>query len=162
MNVLVSVWDKTGIVDFSKKLTEMGWTIYATEGTANHLESNGIPVRRLSEITGLKESKSIKTLHPSIFERIYSGFFEMVVVNLYDVKDVHDMDIGGVALLRASVKNYKKVLPVCRPSLYREVIDRLDSIDDDFRLKLAMEAMKYVIDYDREILRMLEKKIRNI
>ena len=164
MNTLVSVWDKTGIVELSKELVDMGWTVYATEGTANYLESKGVSVKRLSEVTGLKESKLIKTLHPTVFEHIYSGFFGIVVVNLYDVKEVQDMDIGGVALLRASVKNYRKVLPVCRPSLYEEVIERLKSngIDEGFRLRLAIEAIKYVIDYDRRILRILEKKIKNI
>ena len=164
MNALVSVWDKTGLTEFAEGLVGLGWTIYATEGTARYLESKGIPVRRLSELTGLEESEKIKTLHPAVFERIYSGFFKIVVVNLYELKDVEGLDVGGVALLRASVKSYKNVLPVCRPELYGEVLNRLkaDGIEEDFRLRLAAEAMRYVIDYDRRILEKLEKKIRNI
>ena len=164
MNALVSVSDKTDLIEFARELINLGWTIYATEGTARYLSSNGIQTKRLSEITGLRESKQIKTLHPAVFERIYSGFFGIVVVNLYEVKEIEDVDIGGVALLRASAKNYQKVLPICKPSQYREVIDRLksDNIDEDFRIRLAIEAFEYVVEYDGKIIEMLRRKIRNI
>lgn len=164
MNALISVSDKTNLIEFAKELTSLGWVIYATEGTANYLESNGIRTKRLSEITGLKESKQIKTLHPAVFERIYSGFFGMVVVNLYEVREIDDIDIGGVSLLRASAKNYRKVLPICKPSQYLEVIERLKDgrIDEDFRLRLAIETFEYIIRYDGEIIEMLRRKSRNI
>ncbi len=164
MNALISVSDKTNLIEFAKELTSLGWVIYATEGTANYLESNGIRAKRLSEITGLKESKQIKTLHPAVFERIYSGFFGMVVVNLYEVREIDDIDIGGVSLLRASAKNYRKVLPICKPSQYLEVIERLKDgrIDEDFRLRLAIETFEYIIRYDGKIIEMLRRKSRNI
>jgi len=164
MNALISVSDKTNLIEFAKELTSLGWVIYATEGTANYLESNGIRTKRLSEITGLKESKQIKTLHPAVFERIYSGFFGMVVVNLYEVREIDDIDIGGVSLLRASAKNYRKVLPICKPSQYLEAIERLKDgrIDEDFRLRLAIETFEYIIRYDGEIIEMLRRKSRNI
>ncbi len=164
MNVLISVSDKKNLIEFAEELTSLGWTIYATEGTASYLENHKIQVKRLAEITGLKESKQIKTLHPAVFERIYSGFFGMVVVNLYEVKGIEDIDIGGVALLRASAKNYQKVLPICKPSQYPEVIERLKGgrIDENFRLRLAIETFEYIIKYDSEILEMLRRKSRNI
>lgn len=164
MNALVSVSDKTDLIEFARELIDLGWTIYATEGTAKYLSSNGIPAKRLSEITGLKESKQIKTLHPAVFERIYSGFFGIVVVNLYEVNGIEDIDIGGVALLRASAKNYQKVLTVCKPSQYRELINNLKSgnSDENFRIRLAIEAFEYVVEYDSKIIEMLRRKIRNI
>ncbi len=164
MNALISVSDKTNLAEFAKELIDLGWNIYATEGTAKYLISNGIPTKRLSEITGLKESKQIKTLHPAVFERIYSGFFGIVVVNLYEVNEIEDVDIGGVALLRASAKNYQKVLPICKPSQYKEVIGKLksDSIDEDFRIRLAIEAFEYIVEYDSKIIEKLRRKIRNI
>ncbi len=164
MNALVSVSDKTDLIEFAIELINLGWTIYATEGTAKYLSSNGIPTKRLSEITGLKESKQIKTLHPAVFERIYSGFFGIVVVNLYEVNEIGDIDIGGVALLRASAKNYQKVLPICKPSQYQEVIKKLKSgnINEDFRIRLAIEAFEYIVEYDSKIIEMLRRKSRNI
>jgi len=101
-NALISVSNKENLVEFAKKLKDLGYTIYATNGTAKFLESNGVEVKRLSEITKLKESKTVKTLHPEVFERIYNGFFDIVVVNLYDPTE--EIDIGGVAILRARLK----------------------------------------------------------
>ncbi len=158
----MSVADRRGLDELAKGLEDLGWTIYATEGTANFLESKGIAVRRLSEITGLKETKRIKTLHPEVFERIYSGFFGMVVVNLYDPEE--EIDVGGVALLRASAKCYDLCIPVCRPERYGDVLERLRSgvIDEYFRLELALEAFEYVVEYDRKVIEKLRRKIRNI
>ncbi len=158
MNVLVSVHDKTGLVEFFRKLPNL--RIYATEGTAKFLEKNGIDVRRLSEITGLVESRNLKTLHPEVFRRIYSGFFDVVVVNLYE----NEIDVGGSAILKAAVKNYERVLPVSNPKRYDEVAERIrmNRVDEDFRLKLVIEALEHVIEHDRRALEKLRRKTKNI
>jgi len=157
-NALVSVSNKDKLVGFAKELRSLGYTIYATDGTAKFLENNGINVKKLSEITKLKESKTIKTLHPEVFKRIYNGFFDLVVVNLYDPVEV---DIGGVAILRASAKNYEKVLVVCDVEDYDEVVKRLKyGIDEKFRLKLAIKAFEYVVDYDKKVVDILKSKLR--
>ncbi len=158
MNVLVSVHDKTGLVEFLRRLPDP--TVYATEGTAKYLEERGIEVRRISEITGLVESRTLKTLHPEVFRRIYSGFFDMVVVNLYE----DEIDVGGSAILRAAVKNYKIVLPVSNPKRYDEVVEKIrdNRVDEVFRLKLAIEALEHVIERDRRALEKLRRKTKNI
>ena len=156
-NALISVSNKENLVEFAKKLKDIGYTIYATNGTAKFLESNGVEVKRLSEITKLKESKTVKTLHPEVFERIYNGFFDIVVVNLYDPTE--EIDIGGVAILRASAKNYKKVLVVCDVDDYDEVIKKIKyGVDEKFKLKLAVKAFEYVIDYDKKVVEILKSK----
>ncbi len=155
MNALISVNNKEGLIEFVKRLIDLGYHIYATEGTAKFLEDAGLKVRRLSEITGITESKELKTLHPEVFRRIYSGFFDLIVVNLYKPEEI---DIGGVAILRAGAKNYDKVLVVCDPKDYPLVLEKLKSgVDDDFRLELAIKAFEYVIDYDRRVVRILKE-----
>ncbi len=154
MNALISVWRKDGLLEFVRGLIDLGYEIYATEGTARFLRSHGLDVRRLSEITGMTESKHIKTLHPEVFKRIYDGFFKIVVVNLYE----DEMDVGGVAVLRAGVKMYKDVLVVCDPRDYKSVLERIGrGVNDEFKLKLAMKALEYIIDYDRRFLDKLKE-----
>ncbi len=152
-NSLISVSDKRGISDFAKALLNIGYEIYATEGTSKFLERNGLAVKRISELTGLSESKDLKTLHPEVFKRIYNGFFDLVVVNLYDPPEI---DVGGAAILRACVKNYDKVLVVCRNEDYDEVLEKLKSgFDKRFRLKLAIRAMEYLVENGLKILEFL-------
>ena len=158
-NALISVSNKDGIVEFAKELVNLGYTIYATDGTAKFLENNGIKVRRLHELTRLEESKTIKMLHPEVFRRIYSGFFDLVVVNLYDPTEI---DIGGVAVLRACAKNYTKILTVSDVRDYKKVVESLKcGIDERFRLKLAIKAFEYVVDYDKRVIEMLKLKLKS-
>ncbi len=148
---LISVSDKRDLVEFARKLKELDYDIYATDGTAKFLKENGVEVKRLSELTGLEESKIIKTLHPEVFRRIYSGFFDLIVVNLYDPKE--EIDIGGVTLLRAGAKNYKNVLTVCDVNDYKYVVELLKKgIDDEIRLRFAIKAIEYVLEYDKKVL----------
>jgi phosphoribosylaminoimidazolecarboxamide formyltransferase/IMP cyclohydrolase len=157
-NALISVSDKRGLVDFVKRLIDMGYQIYATDGTANFLGENGIGVKRLSEITGLKESKALKTLHPEVFNRIYNGFFDLVVVNLYEPSEI---DIGGVALLRASAKAFDRVLVVCDVEDYDRVVEKLKvGVDESFRLEMAIKTFKYVVDYDLRVIEILKRSKR--
>jgi len=158
MKALISVSNKDGLLEFARGLIELGYEIHATDGTASFLE--GLDVRRLSEITGIY-SRNIKTLHPEIFKMIYDGSFKVVVVNLYE----DEMDVGGVALLRAGIKNYRNVLVVCDPGDYKKVLEKLRfGVDENFKLDLAIKALKYIIDYDMRFLDMLKenRKYREI
>ncbi|ADB57295.1 MGS domain-containing protein [Archaeoglobus profundus] len=145
MNVLISVSRKDKLERFAKALVNLGYTLYATEGTAKFLENCGIPVRRLSEITHLSESEDLKTLHPEVFKRIYGGFFSLIVVNLYEDK----VDVGGVALIRAGIKAGVPV--VCYPEDYEKVLEDLKNGRDLSWLDL--KALLYLIYNDLELLK---------
>jgi len=157
MRALISVSNKEGIAEFAARLEEMDIKILATEGTAKYLEENRIRVRRLSELTGLKESHQLKTLHPAVYEAIFSGEIGIVVVNLYSFEKepcIENIDIGGVSLLRAAAKNYKHCLVVSSPESYDEVVANLENgISEQFRLKLACKAFERVAAYDEAITR---------
>ncbi len=149
---LVSVWDKEGIETLSLKLAECR-EILATGGTAKYLEEKGVRVKRLSEITGIKESRTLKTLHPKIFKMIEIGEIDIVVVNLYPFEErpcVENIDVGGVTLLRAAAKNFDRVLVVSKLSQYKEVIEKFPDVDE-LREKFACEAFELVSWYDRAI-----------
>lgn len=154
---LISVSDKTGIVDFAKKLADMGVEIISTGGTAKALEEAGITVIGISEVTGFPECLDgrVKTLHP----RIHGGLLairdnqehmdtlkefgietiDMVIVNLYpfrktiEKKDValaeaiENIDIGGPSMLRAAAKNYRYVAVVVDPSDYDKVLEEVEA-----------------------------------
>lgn len=149
---LVSVSDKTGVVDFVRALCEMGMEIVSSSGTADLLVQEGIPVRRVEAITGSPEMMSgrVKTLHPKIHAGILARVgtddaeleahgierFDMVVVNLYPFAKVvaqpactheqaiENIDIGGPAMIRAAAKNYQHVTVVTRVEDYHWVQDQ--------------------------------------
>ena len=123
---LLSVYDKTGIVDFARNLIDLGWEIISSGGTASHLIESGIDVIQVSDVTEAQEMLDgrVKTLHPNIHggilaDRSKKEHFEelknrgikpidLVVVNLYPfVKEpgVELIDIGGPTMVRAAAKN---------------------------------------------------------
>ncbi|XP_072902577.1 bifunctional purine biosynthesis protein ATIC-like isoform X2 [Hemitrygon akajei] len=147
---LLSVSDKTGLVDFARSLVSVGLSLVASGGTAKALRDAGLAVRDVSEITGFPEMLGgrVKTLHPVVHGGILArnipedksdvakhGFslIRVVVCNLYpfvktvcapDVtlaEAVEQIDIGGVTLLRAAAKNQSRVTVVCDPSDYKAV-----------------------------------------
>ncbi|MCU0652330.1 MAG: bifunctional phosphoribosylaminoimidazolecarboxamide formyltransferase/IMP cyclohydrolase [Candidatus Omnitrophica bacterium] len=152
---LVSVSDKTGIVDFARELNKLGVEILSTGGTAKALRENNIPVKDVSEYTGFPEMLDgrVKTLHPKIHAGLLAlrenqehmetlkkhdiGLIDMVVVNLYPFEKViqkpgvkieeviENIDIGGPSMLRSAAKNHQSVAVICNPSRYLEVIDEL-------------------------------------
>jgi phosphoribosylaminoimidazolecarboxamide formyltransferase / IMP cyclohydrolase len=154
---IISVSDKTGIVEFAKELSNLGIEIFSTGGTAKTLESEGIAVRNISEITGFPEvlDGRVKTLHPAIHAGILAvldnaehlgtletqGFqsIDMVVVNLYPFEKtlekqgatheelVENIDIGGPTMLRSAAKNYLWTAPVVNPARYSAIIEELKS-----------------------------------
>lgn len=144
---LLSVSDKTGVVDFAKRLVNVGLSLVASGGTAKVLRDAGLGVRDVSELTGHPEMLGgrVKTLHPAVhggilarrtptdaadMERLGYSLVRVVVCNLYPfvktisspnvtVEDaVEQIDIGGVTLLRAAAKNHARVTIVCDPSDY--------------------------------------------
>lgn len=154
MNALLSVSDKSGLVDFARGLEKLGVTVYATGGTERALREAGIQVHSLSELTGFAEllDGRVKTLHPNVHAGILARrdeprhlqeladrdmkLIDLVVVNLYPFVEtvssganhaqaIESIDIGGVTLLRAAAKNHDHVLPVVRPSDYPMVLQAL-------------------------------------
>ena len=152
---LVSVSDKTGVVEFARALFEMGIEIVSTGGTARILRAAEIPCREVSDLTGAPEilDGRVKTLHPRIHGAILSlpekethvatlaregiEAIDMVVVNLYPFEKIvaqegatladalEEIDIGGVTLLRASAKNFANVAIVSRPDQYDWILGLL-------------------------------------
>ena len=155
MRAIVSVYDKTGIVEFARGLNELGIEFYSTGGTEEILRSAGVSVRPVEEATGFSEilGGRVKTLHPSIhagilalrddpehmaeLERREITPVDLVVVNLYPFatkvrqagvtqdEALENIDIGGPTLLRAAAKNYPSVIVVCDPSDYTDVLEGL-------------------------------------
>ena len=154
VRALISVSDKTGIVEFAKALSELGVEIVSTGGTAKLLKENGIPVREISDLTGFPEIMEgrVKTLHPKVHGGILADRskdehlqamkeleiepIDMVVVNLYPFKEtvargadldeiIENIDIGGPTMVRAAAKNYKHVAIVTDPSDYEKIVEEL-------------------------------------
>ena len=162
---LISVSDKTGIVEFVRELETFGVEIISTGGTAKALREAGIEVIEVSSVTGFPEMMDgrVKTLHPKIhgallairddsehiaaMERNGIQPIDMVVVNLYPFEQtveaadvsleaaIEQIDIGGPALIRSAAKNYEDVAIVTSPDLYRQI--RTELILDDGALTLA-------------------------
>jgi phosphoribosylaminoimidazolecarboxamide formyltransferase/IMP cyclohydrolase len=153
---LISVSDKTGIVEFAKGLCKLGVEILSTGGTAKLLKEAGLPVIEVSTYTGFPEMLDgrVKTLHPKIHAGLLAlrnnpnhmqqlkeqgmDLIDMVVVNLYPFSDViqkkgvlpeeaiENIDIGGPSMLRSAAKNYKDVAVICNPNRYQQIIEELN------------------------------------
>lgn len=155
MRALVSVSDKTGVVDFARELVGLGWEIIATGGTMKALRDAGLNPINISDVTGFPEicEGRVKTLHPKVHGGLLArrdsddhmaqlaengiGTIEMVVVNLYPFEAtiakegvtmedaVENIDIGGPSMLRSAAKNFRDVTVVCDPSDYAKVLDEI-------------------------------------
>ncbi|XP_035264855.1 bifunctional purine biosynthesis protein PURH isoform X2 [Anguilla anguilla] len=155
---LLSVSDKTGLLDFAKRLVSVGLSLVASGGTAKALRDAGLSVRDVSELTGFPEMLGgrVKTLHPAVhggilarhtpsdkadMENLGFSLVRVVVCNLYPfvktisspnvtVADaVEQIDIGGVTLLRAAAKNHARVTIVCDPGDYDLVATEMEACD---------------------------------
>ncbi len=161
MKALLSVSDKRELADFAAKLTELGFEILATEGTANYLEARGIQVTRLSEVTGIEETRGLKTLHPTIYRWIFDGELRVVAVIPYDFSNdprIENIDVGGISLLRAAAKNYAKVFVAFRPEHYGYVLEGLRNDSLELRRRLAVEAFRFTSRYDSLVAEWLENE----
>lgn len=183
---LISVSDTRGLEAFAKDLLNFGFKLYATESTRRRLVEAGLEIRDVSEITGFKSMLGgrVKTLHPLIYagilasrsnpshmeeiKKINAPLFDMIVVNPYPLPDesmkiedfVERIDIGGITLLRAAVKNFTDVTVVCDPDDYDKILGELSSkgdVSSETRKLLAVKAMKMVAKYEQEISRLLSK-----
>ncbi|MGI6732073.1 MAG: bifunctional phosphoribosylaminoimidazolecarboxamide formyltransferase/IMP cyclohydrolase [Anaerovoracaceae bacterium] len=155
MRALISVSDKSGIVEFAHQLSQLGFEIISTGGTATRLRDNGIQVIGISEITGFPECLDgrVKTLHPAVhggllamrdkeehmqqLEKLNIQPIDIVVINLYPFKEtilkegvtleeaIENIDIGGPTMLRSAAKNHKDVIVVCDPADYAMIIKEL-------------------------------------
>ena len=148
---LVSVYDKTGLLDLARGLVEAGVEIVSTGSTAAQIAADGLPVTSVSDVTGFPECLDgrVKTLHPKVHAGILADRrlpdherqlaelgvapFELVVSNLYPFRDtvrsgaapdecVEQIDIGGPTMVRAAAKNHPSVAIVTSPSRYPEVL----------------------------------------
>ena len=154
---LISVFDKTGIVAFAKRLSALGIETLSTGGTAKLLRENGVAVRDVSDFTGWPEMLGgrVKTLHPKVhggllFRRKHTDDrkqaeqhgiapIDLVVVNLYPFEAtaaktrltaeelIENIDIGGPTMLRSAAKNFESVTVVCDPADYELVASELES-----------------------------------
>lgn len=153
---IISVYDKTNLGEFAHNLTEMGWELLASGGTARLLRAAGLPVLDVAEVTGAPEMLGgrVKTLHPVVYggilaqdtpadradlERYGIAPIDLVVCNLYPFSQtiaqpgvslaeaVEQIDIGGVTLLRAAAKNFARVSVICDPGDYQSVLAALRS-----------------------------------
>lgn len=187
MNVLASLTDKSGSDEFLKAIKGKVEKIYASEGTRKYLEENGVKSISLSELTGFDDllGGRVKTLHPAIFSGILMrdndedrkeveerGYFpfDVVMCNLYDFskymngteeEKIEHIDIGGVSLLRAAAKNWKRVTVVKNRKDY-ELVERdiaeHGMIREETRKTLAIDAFKLTYRYDMMIYNSLNDK----
>ncbi|MBI5669937.1 MAG: bifunctional phosphoribosylaminoimidazolecarboxamide formyltransferase/IMP cyclohydrolase, partial [Chloroflexi bacterium] len=180
---LLSVYDKTNLVKFATTLVELGWDLVASGGTEQVLRGASLPVTPIDNLTGLPEMLDgrVKTLHPAVHAGILArdnpkdlaelkrhGFapINMVVANLYPFQEtvtqtgitlqdaIEQIDIGGVALLRAAAKNFFHVIVICDPDDYAKVSAELKAtgtVELATRRRLAVKAFAHTRDYDTAI-----------
>ncbi len=180
MRALLSVSDKTGIVEFAKNLEELGFEIISTGGTKKVLQENGIKAIDISEITKFPEcfGGRVKTLNPFVHGGILyrSGIddaeakklgitrIDLVCVNLYPFKEtiertddfdeiIENIDIGGPTMVRSAAKNFKDVMIVTDPADYERVIEALKNSKNtlEFRRDLMIKAFEHTGAYDAMI-----------
>ncbi len=184
---LLSVWDKRGVVDLARQLESMEVELISTGGTARVLKEAGLRVRPVEEVTGFPEMLGgrVKTLHPAIhggiLARQTSADVEelaahglaplgLVAVNLYPFQQtiarpgvtleeaLEQIDIGGVALLRAAAKNFRAVVVLSDPDDYPAIVEELQREGDvalERRQALALKAFQQTALYDATISRYL-------
>lgn len=163
MKALISVSDKTGVVEFAKGLAAFGWEILSTSGTMKLLREAGIPVTSVSDVTGFPEicDGRVKTLHPKIHGALLARrdipehmkaledngieTIDLVCVNLYPFREtiakpdvtmedaVEHIDIGGPSMLRSSAKNWESVTVVCNPEDYATILSEIEATGNTTR-----------------------------
>lgn len=157
---LISVSDKTGVVQFAESLIKAGWEVIATGGTMKLLQESGLNVINISDVTGFPEicDGRVKTLHPKIHGGLLARrdirdhvkalkvnaieYIDLVCVNLYPFRQtiakegvtmddaIENIDIGGPSMLRSAAKNWKFVTVVCDANDYAKVIGEINELGD--------------------------------
>ncbi len=183
MRALLSISDKSGLVDFARGLNKAGVELIASGGTAKALADAGLPVKSVEDLTGLPSvlGGRVKTLHPAIHGGILAqdtpedratlkerGWepIDLVVVNLYpfvetiskpgvtEADAIENIDIGGVALIRAAAKNFARVAILTDPADYPIVLDEIGRQGNttlETRRRLAGKAFAATCAYDTAI-----------
>jgi len=192
---LISVYNKAGIVRFARFLGEKEFTVLSTGGTAEALRADGIDVVDVATFTGFPEMMGgrVKTLHPNIHAAILArrdnkgdmaelvnrgiGSIDIVVCNLYPFQKtvesgasfeecMGNIDIGGVALIRAAAKNHGHVAVVTDPADYENVMRGIEGYEWGElyarRFGLATKAFDYVANYDADISNFFHEKDRGL
>ena len=186
---LISVSDKGGLLEFAKGLAAEGVELVSTSGTYKLLKEAGVPVRALETLTNFPEMLDgrVKTLHPAVHggilyrrdnpahsETVFKFGIEpidMVVVNLYPFSDtarkaapwseelIENIDIGGVALIRAAAKNWQSVAVLTSPEDYGRVLEALragrGALSAELKKELSVKGFSHTAAYDGEIARTL-------
>ncbi len=179
---LLSVFDKAGLVEFAGGLASLGWDLIASGGTARLLHQSQLPVTEVADYTGSPEilDGRVKTLHPAIHGGLLSrdrdadraeltqlGWspIDLVAVNLYPFEAtisksgvtrddaIENIDIGGVALIRAAAKNSDRVTLVCDPQDYPAVLKHIQAggVPLEIRRQLAVKGFRLTAHYDTAI-----------
>ena len=188
---LFSVFDKRGLVDFARQLAGLGWHLIGSGGTATVLSNAGLHVTDVSSVTGAPEMLGgrVKTLHPAIHAGILARPTEadlaelaihqiqpidLIVCNLYPFEQtvaqpgislaeaIEQIDIGGVALLRAAAKNFERVGVVCDPADYDHLAADLrdrGGLLEARRAELALKAFNHTAAYDDAISAYLAEQV---
>lgn len=183
MRALISVYDKSGVVDFARTLHKLGVELISTGNTQRLLAEAGIPARAVAEVTGFPEilDGRVKTLHPAIHAGLLArrdnpahlaqlaeyglAPIDLLVVNLYPFQQtvarpgvtldeaVEQIDIGGVALLRAAAKNFAHVLPLVDPADYPATVAALREghAPPELLRRLAAKTFAHTAAYDAAI-----------
>jgi phosphoribosylaminoimidazolecarboxamide formyltransferase/IMP cyclohydrolase len=174
---LLSVSDKTLLVDFARSLEQLGWSLLASGSTAKTLRDANITVQEVADYTQSPEilGGRVKTLHPAIHGGLLArptqedhaeltlrgwDYIDLTVVNLYPFEQkntIENIDIGGVALIRAAAKNYERVTVICEPADYPRILAALQngSVPENLRKELAAKAFAHTSRYDTAITRFL-------
>jgi len=180
---LLSVYDKTGLIEFARGLSGAGVEMVSSGGTGRALREAGLEVATVEDLTGLPSvlGGRVKTLHPAIHGGILAqdtaedaatleesgwGWIDLVVVNLYpfvetiskagvtEAEAIEQIDIGGVALIRAAAKNFKRVTVITTPADYTAVLEEIEAEGDtslETRRRLAEKAFAVTAAYDTTI-----------
>ena len=174
---IISVSNKTGIVELARELHGMGIEILSTGGTAKTLRESGLPVKDVSEHTGSPEMLDgrVKTLHPRIHGGLLSrrnnprdmdevkkygiDAIDMVVVNLYPFEQtiskkgvtfeeaIENIDIGGPAMLRSASKNFQDVAVIVDPADYEKIMKEMKNLNGDLSYETRLELAKKVFKH---------------
>lgn len=179
-NALMSVYDKTDIVNFARALIGLGWNLYSSGGTATKIAEADLPVTDVAELTGFPAilGHRVVTLHPKVHGGILAisddeqhqadmeqyGIqpFGLVVANLYPFNSdpsIELIDVGGPTMVRAAAKNHAYVGIVTDPSQYKAVLEELrnrDKLSAETRRNLAIKAFAHTAAYDAAIVTWLQ------
>src|SRR5574339_991822 len=171
---ILSVHNKTGLVEFAQGLASLGWTLLASGGTAKLLRDSNIAVTEVADYTKSPEilGGRVKTLHPAVHGGLLArptaedheqlltlgwDFIDLVAVNLYPFEEtiakpdvtyadaIENIDIGGVTLIRAAAKNHERVTLVCDPADYTSVLDALQKEGTVFEQRKALAVKGFQV-----------------